>query len=207
MKTSCFRHFALAAAFVGAAMGAPSLAQDRDSDAVEALLACRNIEAVEARLACFDEQAASLAAAIDTADLMVMAAQAVREAEREGFGIALPGQERLFSLFANRRNNEGAEPVVEALADGAEVVYRADGGVDTLRGAPVKSVRVNRAGKRVVELENGQVWVQTESRRLRGVRDRHLEEGLTATIERGLLGSFFMELSHDGTRYRARRIE
>lgn len=190
---------------------------------VNALFACRQIESAAARAACFDSALADFERALDGGEIAIIERRAVREVERDGFGLSLPSLSGIQQVFRRDRGEEteqttqaGAqdqprpgpetvEPEVETFEDGSRAEYRGDGRLDRITGAPVASVRDTRDGI-VVTLENGQVWRQTDGTRVLPVRRRHLEAGLTAEIERGMLGSYFMTLSHDGRRMRAERI-
>ena len=193
-----------------AAFAASAGAQETGSDTVDSLLACKEITESEARLACLDANLASVSAAISDGRIIIVEREAVRAVERESFGLSLPSVAGLGGLLGRSGGQEAEAAEAEAatesetLEDGAIVVYRQSGGIDELRGAPVRRVDTDPFGKFVVELENGQVWVQTDSARVMAVRRRHME-GLTADIERGLFGSYAMRLSHSGPSFRVER--
>lgn len=196
----------MGAMLAGAAGLAPALAQDggTESATVEALLACRAIAEAQARTACMDARLADFAAALDEGRLVVVERERIRAVERESFGISLPSMAALSTVFGGGEAEETV-PETETLDDGTTVVYRAGGGVEELRDAPVASVDYNPFGKVVVTLENGQVWQQSDSTRVRRVRPRHMD-GLTADITRGLFGSMTMELSHSGPAFKVERL-
>ena len=54
----------------------------------------------------------------------------------------------------------------------------------------------------IVVLNDGQVWRQTDSRRVRTPRNT---DGLTVNIERGAMGSYFMSLGDSPVSVRASR--
>lgn len=213
--------FKLALATTAALTFAQAEAQDSNGSGeppvVDRLLACRAIEASAERAACLDAAVDGFAQALERGDIAIIEHRAVREIERDGFGLSLPslsGLQGLFSARTSTRDGEGsgdAPPPQAArsqvLSDGALAAYDDEGRLERITDAPVASVRESRTGV-LVTLENGQVWRQTDGTRfqIRPIRSHHLEAGLTATIERGLLGSFFMELSHDGRRFRAERV-
>lgn len=220
--------FKLALATTAALTFAQAEAQDRNGSGeppvVDRLLACRAIEASAERAACLDAAVDGFAQALERGDIAIVERRAVREVERDGFGLNLPSLSGIQQVFRRggggegeqtaqtevqaqvRRSPDPAEPQVETFEDGSRAEYRDDGRLDRITGAPVASVRHTRDGV-IVTLENGQVWRQTDSTHVMRVRDRHMEAGLTVEIERGLLGSYFMELSHDRRRMRARRIQ
>ncbi|MGJ3230386.1 MAG: hypothetical protein ACFE0P_01150 [Oceanicaulis sp.] len=180
--------------------------------AVEALLLCRDETEADARLACLDAALAEFDAALETGRLAVVERRQVREVERESFGLTLPSVSGLGTLFARRSRDaapdepDAAEPETETLEDGAVVVYARDGGVSEIRSLPVAQVTETRAGLLVITLENGQVWRQTSPSMVRTPRRNDLD-GLTARIESGVLGAYFMELSHHPRRFRAERVD
>ncbi len=198
----------MGAVVAGAASLAPSMAQAQeggtDSATVQALLACREIAEPQARTACLDARVADFATALDEGRLVVVERSRIRAVERESFGIALPSMAALSNVFGGGEAEE-AVPETETLDDGTTVVYRAGGGVEELRGAPVASVDTDPYGKFIVTLENGQVWRQSDSTRVRSVRARHMD-GLTADISTGLFGSMSMRLSHSGPSFKVERL-
>lgn len=174
--------------------------------AYEALMACRSVEVEAERLACLDRELANFAEAVEARRVVVIERDAVRALERESFGIEMPGIQRLTGLL-RRGGSEPAGPETETLADGSQIVYRADGGVEEMRSLPVTAVRYDRAGMAIVTLANGQVWIQTDSTSFGRVTRARLESGLTADLFPGALGSNFMALSHHPRRFRTRRLE
>lgn len=186
-----------------AALGAQS---EPPAPAYQALMACRSVEAEADRLACLDRELAAFADAVEARRVVVLEREAVRALERESFGIEMAGLQRLTGLL-RRSGAESAGPETETLADGSQIVYRADGGVEEMRALPVTAVRYDHAGKAVITLANGQVWTQTDSTTFGRVSRSRIEDGLTADIYPGALGSNFIALSHHPRRFRARRME
>lgn len=192
-----------------ALVGASQAQEQPQGGAVDALLSCRAIEQAEARLACQDSRLAELAQALDSGRVVLVEREAVRSVERESFGLSLPSIASLGSFFS--RDGDDAQGAASAQAeaetiaeDGSVTVYDGSGALDEIRSLPVQRVTTDRYDKVTVYLENGQVWRQTDSEFV-GYRSRHLD-GLTATIDRGAIGSYFMELSHNGRRFRAERL-
>ena len=71
--------------------------------------------------------------------------------------------------------------------------------IDQIKAKIIK-VKKNRFGSQTITLDNGQVWQQTSSRRLK------LKIGQTVIIERGALGSFFIGKENINKRIRAKRV-
>lgn len=198
-----------ASVLLAGALAAPAALAHQDepaSPAYTALMACRAVEPDTERMACMDRELAAFARAVETGHVVVIEREAVRALERESFGIAMPGVQRLTGLL-RRGGGESAEAETETLQDGSQIIYRADGGVEEMRALPVRTVNYDRTGRAIVTLANGQVWVQTDSTQFGRVSRSRLEEGLTADLIPGALGSYFMALSHHPRRFRARRSE
>ncbi|MCH8489063.1 MAG: hypothetical protein LAT81_03915 [Oceanicaulis sp.] len=198
-----------AAALILGALGAPAaLAAQSEppAPAYEALMACRSVEAEAERLTCLDRELAAFADAVEARRVVVIDRETVLALERENYGIIMPGVQHLTNLL-RRGGAEPDGPATETLADGSQIVYRADGGVQEMRALPVTAVRYDRAGKAIVTLATGQVWIQTDSTMFARVSRSRIEGGLTANIYPGAMGSNFMALSHHPRRFRARRVE
>ncbi|VXC65629.1 hypothetical protein [Oceanicaulis alexandrii] len=201
----------LAAAIAVLAASAPALAQEAqsESDTLNRLLACRALSDDAARLACQDEHLNTFAQATETGRIVVVERRALREVERESFGLNLPSVGRLGGLLRRRDSEEAATAVaeVETLEDGSTATYNASGSLDSLVGVPVSEVSM-RGGKLRITLANGQIWAQTDSTRLPRISSRAVRDGLTADIESGVLGAHFMSLSNSQRRrFRAERVE
>lgn len=202
----------LAAALAVLAASAPALAQDAqsESDTLNRLLACRALSDDVARLACQDEHLNTLAQATETGRIVVVERRALREVERESFGLNLPSVGRLGGLL-RRPGPEQAEATavaeVEILEDGSTATYNASGSLESLVGVPVTEVSM-QGGKLRISLANGQVWAQTDTRRMARVSSRAVQDGLTADIESGTLGTHFLRMSNNPyRRFRAERVE
>ncbi|WP_420331905.1 hypothetical protein [Oceanicaulis alexandrii] len=200
----------LAAAIAVLAASAPTLAQEAqsESDTLNRLLACRALSDDAARLACQDEHLNTFAQATETGRIVVVERRALREVERESFGLNLPSVGRLGGLLRRRDSEEATEVAeVETLEDGSTATYNASGSLDSLVGVPVSEVSM-RGGKLRITLANGQIWAQTDSTRLPRISSRAVRDGLTADIESGVLGAHFMSLSNSQRRrFRAERVE
>lgn len=189
--------FALAAALAISCTAALAKDQER-ADSVSALLACRDQMDAQARLACQDAALNTFAAELDAGRLEIVSAEPSRSAIAR-FSDVLRRDEPDASQVA-QANQE------EVQNDGSVAVFDEDGEVEEMRALAVARVTTNRFGQLTVYLENGQIWRQTETDFVSAPRDDELGD-LTATIERGIFGARFMELSHGGRRFRARRIQ
>jgi hypothetical protein len=154
------------------------------SEPLAGLLACRSIGDSAARLACFDRETAALA----SAPAASLAAPAVPPASQA----AVPA-----SLAAAP---VPAAPVLDAqqsfgLSGSAIAANEEAKGARPAKLAKVESRIVGLAltgnGRTVFTLENSQVWRQLESD-----GDMLAKLGDVATISRGLLGSYWLQLKN-----------
>ena len=205
------RSLATACALISVSFPALAQGAETESETLNRLLACQALTDDAARLACQDEHLATLAEATQTGRIVVVERQALRQVERESFGLNLPSVGRLGG-FLRRSSSDtaGAEQVAEAetetFEDGSVATYNEEGSLDSLTGLPVEEVETVR-GKLRITLANGQVWAQTDSTRIPTISNRDVRNGLTAEIETGLMGAHFMTLSNNTRRrFRAERI-
>lgn len=95
---------------------------------------------------------------------------------------------------------QSAKPVQPETRFGLEHTESNDSGGDTMYGNIVK-IEKSLRDKYVVTLDNGTVWRQTDSDTLK------LEAGQTISIERGLLGSFYLSRSDVNRQMKVKRIK
>lgn len=204
-----------------AALAGPSPASAQ-SGPLDAALACRDIDDDAARLACQDAALADLSDAVEAGRIRVVAARlggdrpapgaqagsaSTAEAETETGSGPVSAIASLGGLFRRDDDGEQAQSAAreEALEDGSVAVYDRDGEIDEVRGLPVARVSADRFDRLTVYLQNGQVWRQTSTDFV-SPPDEDEFASLTAEIDSGLFGSYFMELSHNGRRFRAERV-
>lgn len=189
---------ALAAALAVSSTAA-ALTQDGERpEAINTLLDCRDQADAPARLACQDAALATFAAELAAGRLEVVSVAPARSAI-----------DRFTGLFqdddpVDRRTALANQEEVQD--DGSVAVFDEDGEVDEMSGLAVGRVTTDALDRLTVYLENGQVWRQTGANYVSPPRSDHLDN-LTATIERGALGSRFMKLSHNSRRFRVRRVQ
>lgn len=176
-----------------------ALAQDEArADPVGALLACRDQTDPAARLACQDAALTVFATELDAGRLDVVSSAPSRSAIARFAGV--------FQGDAADAEPPAQANQEEVQDDGSVAVFDEDGEVDEMRGLAVARVTTNQYDQITVYLENGQVWRQTETDYVSPPRGDDLDT-VTATIERGIFGARFMELSHNNRRFRARRVQ
>ncbi|WP_447726928.1 hypothetical protein [Sphingomonas koreensis] len=140
-------------------------AQKQDGDAVDAVVACRDIADTAARLACFDRNVKTLAEAKQRKDIVVMDREGVRAAKRGLFGFSLPR----IKLFGDGGGD--SETDVKQ--------------IDSI----VTTARAGVGGLMTIALKDGTVWQTTEARM--GFSPRSGDE---ITITAGALGSYMAKI-------------
>ena len=164
-------------------MSMPAIAQDGAGAATTAsVYACAEIGDDTERLACFDAAVGRLKQAEETGEVVTVTRDQVKEVERDSFGFNLPSLPKL---------------VMPKLGGGDQ----ADG-LDEVVVAAVK-VSSSAEGKALITLENGQIWVQTDSANIR-VKSRDLP--MDATIRKAAFSSYRMQLGN-GRWFRAKRLQ
>ena len=140
----------------------PALAQDISTSDV---YACAETSDDAARLACYDSAVGRLKAAEEAGEVTTISRTEVEKVKRESFGFSIPS---LPSLALRKSGTPDKE--LEDIT------------------APVRSVRMDSAGRLRVTLEDGQVWVQTDDRSMRA------KDAKEAHIYQAMLGSYKMKL-------------
>lgn len=144
----------------------PAAAQDKaGTNAVDAIVACRDIADTAARLACFDQRVAALAEAKQRKDIVVMDREGVRAAKRGLFGFSLPR----IKLFGD--GDGDTETDVKQ--------------IDSI----VTAARSGTGGLTTIALKDGTQWQTTEARM--GFSPRSGDE---ITITAGTLGSYIAKI-------------
>jgi hypothetical protein len=162
------------------------------ADPLTALLACRALTDSAARLACFDHETAALTAA--PAAAVAAAPTAPAPAAPESNSASAPAA--LVSTPAPRN----AAPVLDAqqsfgLSGSAIAAHEEAAGARPQKlaklEARVVALALSGEGRTVFTLDNTQVWRQIESD-----GDMLAKLGDSATISRGLLGSYWLQLKN-----------
>lgn len=143
---------------------------------ISGLRACRAVAQASDRATCYDRVVDSLVTAIDSKQLVVIDHAEVRRTRRGLFGFAVP---RIPFLEGGSKDDT---------KDARELI------------AKVTSLRSFGYGLWRFQLDDGSTWETSEtSSRLSG-----FQSGDSVTIERGVLGAFFLNVNH--ARVQARRI-
>ena len=167
------RHILVAILFAGLPAAAASAQSTRAStqrpELFEALVRCRAIADDAARLICFDRAAASLQAAAERRDLVVVDRQQVRESRRRLFGLPLP---RL-PIFGGGDDDENEAEEIRSIDSAVASAYQ------------------HGNGQWVVRLEDGSTWAQTDDNIIAG-RPR---AGQPVRVTRAALGTYMMRVN------------
>ncbi|MGP1274463.1 MAG: hypothetical protein ACQRW7_03475 [Caulobacterales bacterium] len=175
-------------------------AQDSGSPLVDTFLACRTIADDAERHACLDRTSAAMAEALQSGEISIVERERAVAAERGSFGTATTGTGGFLTALLGRTTGDMSR--VQAYGDGTQAVRSDTGEIEALLNVPVQEAGHGQDGKLYVVLSDGQVWRQTDTRRIHLPRNT---SGLTVSIRRGAVGSYFMSLSNSPLSVRARR--
>ena len=209
------------------ALTAPANAQDA-GDPVSGILACRQITDQAARLECFDRTSGQLQTARDSGDVAIVLREDVEAVERDTFGLDLPSLPRLnLSMFGGNStprapapnpldpsasvgggNEEStASPATTTItaandeSNGVQVLDRDnDGSVERITMV-IDRVETYSYNKHRFYMENGQVWRQLDTSRVR-IRRNQVNE---AEIRRAAMGSYLLRVNGQGQAIRVIR--
>lgn len=159
----------LAAVAVASVLSGQSAPAQERPETLARLMACREVADSAARLACFDAAAGALDAAERDGEVVVFDRAGVAETRRQLFGFEMPTLPRLFGP-------SNAVPEIESIET-------------TLQSAVLVG-----EGRWVFRLEDGSVWRQIDSERVR-FRNR---PGEVVRVRKASLGSFLLTV--DGSR-------
>ncbi|MBI1339230.1 hypothetical protein GC169_03315 [bacterium] len=188
----------------GAALVASTaaLAQQPRQTPLDGVFACTGVADASARLACFDQAAAALKAAEGAGEFTAVTRSQIEEVERDTFGMKAPS----VAALAPPPRAAPAAPAASAPAGESAAAARPEPAPQPERldrvTLNVAKIFTDRAGKLVITMENGQVWRQVDSERV-----RRLGKGpWVAQIRRAALGSYLLNLD-DRAAIRVRREE
>lgn len=162
-----------------------SLAQD-EAASTDAVYACADITDDMERLACYDNAVGRLKVAEEAGEVTTISRAEIEEVQRDSFGFSIPSLPKIAMPKFGGGDKDG-RPAVEEFNE---------------ISAGVTRVRKDSTGKLIVQLENGQTWKQSDTRRV------YLRGGSAdaAVIKKAALGSFRMKLD-GGTAFRVDRIK
>ena len=158
-----------------------AMAQDEDAISTSAIYACAEIADDTERLACYDETVGRFEAAEAAGEVTTISKTEIEEIQKDSFGFSLPSIPRLvMPRFGGDEEKSTIDEVTLAVTKVERLRY------DNLR----------------VTLENGQIWEQTDGKRVQYSKRLGVE---SASIKKASFGSFKMKLD-DGASFRVKRI-
>ncbi len=149
-----------------------------------AVYACASLGDDAERLACYDAAVGRLQAAEEAGEVTTVSRAEVEEVQKEAFGFSLPSLPKLAMPKFGGGDKDN------------------DGSLDSLTVA-VAGIKPSKVYGLTITLESGQVWQQTDGRRVFYSRKIGVKE---ATIKRAAFGSFMIKLD-GGVAFRAKRIK
>jgi len=156
-------------------------AQDDQPISTQAIYACAEITEDVERLACYDETVGRFEAAEAAGEVTTISKSEVEEIKKDSFGFALPSIPRIVMPKFGDGDKEALDSVTIAVTEVERLRY------DNLR----------------VTLENGQVWEQTDGKRVQFSKRLGVD---SAKITRAAFGSFKMKLDN-GVSFRVKRLQ
>lgn len=193
-----------------AALSNSAFAQDsniEEANELSAVFACKSETDPMERLACYDSAVGQFEQAQKTGELITVSKSQIEEVERDSFGFSIPSLPNLGKLFGGGGQKSGnalTEPVSESSVKSAEADSSSGAAPAEIKPAQVEEIAVNI--RKVQEfgykknrffLENGQVWEQTSTKRIRIPRASD-DEPNVANIRKASLGSFLLQVNDSG---------
>lgn len=158
-----------------------AMAQDEPPISTQAIYACAEIADDLERLACYDDTVGRFEAAEAAGEVATISKSEVEELKKDSFGFALPSIPRIVMPKFGGGDKNDVEAVTLA--------------VSSIKRLPYDNLRIT--------LENGQVWEQTDGRRVTYSKRKGVD---SAEITRASLGSYKMKLD-GGTSFRVKRLK
>ena len=133
-----------------------AFADDAVPASTDAVYACADLADDGERLGCYDAAVGRLQAAEEAGEVTTVTRAEVENVQKEAFGFSLPSLPKLaMPKFGGGKDNDGT---LEALT------------------VAVTSIRSSKINGLTITLENGQVWQQSDSRRVNYSKRRGVEE-------------------------------
>jgi hypothetical protein len=188
-------------------LAAAQSADEANKTTLDSVFECAAIEAEMDRLACYDTAVGRLKTANDSGDLVTITRQQVEDVEKDAFGFSLSSLPRLFSRAQSQITGGETDDLTDPVNSGQEAGQAVDKKKQIQKEEETYRVNtIEQPLRRVVEfsyeknrfyLENGQVWDQTSSEKLRIPRERDGKRNFVE-IRRGALGSFLLRVNGTG---------
>lgn len=158
-----------------------------------------------ARLACFDRTVSTLRAANASGDLVALSRDEVETVERDAFGFNMPSLPRLRNLFGSSDETKPAKVADAPARDDSAAKPSDETTIDRVT-LQVDRWETSNQGRYRFHLTNGQIWVQSDTDRLR--RPRKNDDGVVEVeIRKAALGTFLLKVNGSGPSIRVQRLE
>lgn len=172
---------------------AGAVAQTPQQTPLSALYACQGKPDAE-RLACFDAAVAALQGREARQEVVAIDEAAARTIRREAFGFNIPSLPRLGLPGFARRAEEASPGAPAARAEAIEP--------DEVL-LSVAGLGADAAGRPLLRMSEGQVWVLLDSSGFRPPSQRPFQ----VRIREAMMGSFLLQIEGRNRSFRARRVE
>ena len=156
---------------------------------LESVYACALVQNDSERLACYDAAVGNTKQAEDKGEFTTFTRTEAENVQKDAFGFSLPSLPK----FAMPSFGGGEKDGVKTDADGQ---------IEEVELA-ISDIRNDAYGNVLITFENGQVWVQSDSNKVRVSKKR---TPTSASVKRAALGSYLIQLS-TGERFKAKRVE
>lgn len=214
------------------ALGVVSMpkAQAQISDQPEelnAIYACKAKINPDERLACYDAAVGRFETAQKSGEVVTVSKKEIEKVERDAFGFNIPSLPSLGNLFGGGDNkptkikktkNALTDPVEKTSSEEAERKLIPSTSIpspaETIQPKVSKITQITLDIRKTTEfgyektrffMANGQVWEQTDGRKVRVPKARNGQKN-TAEISKAIMGSFMLRVNGKGTAVKVRRV-
>jgi hypothetical protein len=164
---------------------------------LDALFACQKIADGSARLTCLDSEVAGLHGGAQSGTVVAVDRKKLEESNYGLYRASVP-------LPTPQSPKFPAGTPADSPAESG-ILRDKNGRVEGLENLAVARLDRTPYGQLIVELQNGQLWTQTDRITLDLPR-RAPQQAMTASISNAALGSYKMQLNGRGTWFRVRRV-
>ncbi len=178
----------------------PAMAGEKtEVSPLQGIYACTEIRDDAKRLACYDAAAGRLRKAETSGEIVAVHSKELRSIRKEAFGFNLPSLPKLHLPFISKTGSATKADLTE----GHIIKQKKSGEISNVEYA-VDHIAVKGYGTHWFYLKNGQVWVQTDSKRV--TYPKHSKD-LKVQIRKASMGSYLLRINGKGRAIRVRRRE
>ena len=204
-------------------------------DELQAVYACKTIAQADERLACYDRTVGRFEEAEKSGEVVTVSKTAIEKVEKDAFGFNIPSLPSLGRIFSGKKSDKDTPkenpltaPVKPAPVEPAPVepapVKEASRSEIPSEPTPAPAVKPKLVPSKITEvtlniqkttefaykktrffMSNGQVWEQTDTKKVRVPKVRNGNQN-TAEISKALLGSYFLRVNGNGSAVRVKRV-